>query len=80
MPASTPETDGNRKLQMELGKVETLPLYVVVSPDGKVLKIHQQQPPLNDAGQFLGAIRPFGGSVVATRAVTRPPFEKGAGF
>lgn len=63
----TPESDANQKLQMDMAKVTTLPLYVVVSPEGKVLKIHQQQPPLNDADKFLAAIEPFSksGSMVA---------------
>jgi thiol:disulfide interchange protein DsbD len=64
----TAETDANQKLQLEMTKVNTLPIYVVVSPEGKVLKIHQQQPPLNDADKFLAAIEPFSkGSVVASK-------------
>ena len=55
----TAETDANQKLQLQMSSVTTLPLYVVVSPDGKVLKVHQQQPPLNDAAKFLAAIEPF---------------------
>lgn len=62
----TPESDANQNLELEMAKVTTLPLYVVVSPEGKVLKVHQQQPPLNDKEQFLKAIRPFSGSVVAS--------------
>ncbi len=64
---STPETDANQRLEQQMASVNTLPLYVVVSPDGKVLKIHQQQPPLDDANQFLSAIRPYSRSVVASR-------------
>jgi thiol:disulfide interchange protein DsbD len=59
--------EANQKLQVKLSGVNTLPLYAVVSPDGKVLKIHQQQPPIEDKNQFLSAIRPFSASVVAVR-------------
>lgn len=61
------ENDANQKLEIQMAGVNTLPLYVVVSPDGKVLKIHQQQPPLEDAERFLNAIKPYTGGVVASR-------------
>ena len=63
----TPQDDLNQKLQVQMSGVNTLPLYAVVSPDGKVLKIHQQQPPIEDSEQFLRAIRPFAGAIVASR-------------
>ncbi len=55
----TPEDNANQELQRKLSGVDTLPLYVVVTPEGKPLKIHQQEPPIEDAEQFLKAIRPF---------------------
>lgn len=64
----SPENNANQELQKRLANgVVTLPLYVVVAPDGTVLKIHQQQPPIEDADQFLSAIKPFSASVVARR-------------
>ncbi|HTQ10518.1 MAG TPA: cytochrome c biogenesis protein CcdA, partial [Fimbriimonadaceae bacterium] len=63
----SPEDNANQKLQVQMSGVTSLPLYAVVSPDGKVLKIHQQQAPIEDADQFLSAIRPFTGAVVASR-------------
>jgi len=65
----TAETDANQALEVQMAHVNTLPLYVVVSPDGKVLKIHQQQPPLDDSNQFLNAIRPFGSAPSSWRFV-----------
>ncbi len=52
----TPSDQKNAKLQDELGKVSTLPLYVMVGSDGKVIKIHQQQPPISNAEQFESAL------------------------
>ncbi len=63
----TPEDDANLKLQIEFSKVETLPVYVIVSPEGKVLKVHQQEPPIEDAQQMLKAITPFAGTAVAMK-------------
>ncbi|HWA83273.1 MAG TPA: thioredoxin family protein, partial [Fimbriimonadaceae bacterium] len=63
----TPESDANQRLQVKMSNVNTLPLYVVVSPEGKVLKIHQQEPPLDDAKQFLDAIRPFATPAIAMK-------------
>jgi thiol:disulfide interchange protein/cephalosporin-C deacetylase-like acetyl esterase len=62
-----PETDANQKLQVQMTSVNTLPIYVVVTPEGKVLKVHQQQPPLEDAEKLLAAIKPYSGSVVAMK-------------
>jgi thiol:disulfide interchange protein DsbD len=39
--------DDNAKLQQELTNSSTLPVYAVVTPEGKVLRVHQPQPPLN---------------------------------
>lgn len=63
----TPEDNANQELQRKLSGVDTLPLYVVVTPDGRPLKVHQQEPPIEDANQFLNAIRPYSGSAVASR-------------
>lgn len=63
----SPADEANQKLQISLSQVKTLPVYVVVSPDGKVLKVHQQEPPLEDADQFLKAVRPFSSPAVAVR-------------
>ncbi len=60
------EDKANQALQRKFTGVETLPIYVVVSPDGKVLKVHQQEPPIENADQFLAAIRPFSGVVVVS--------------
>lgn len=64
---NSPEDEANQKLQISLSQVKTLPVYVVVSPSGQVLKVHQQEPPLEDAEQFLKAIRPFSSPAVASR-------------
>ncbi len=52
----TKSDEANAVLQDKIAKVSTLPCYVMISPEGKVLKVHQQQPGLNDEEQFVGAL------------------------
>lgn len=53
----------NRALQKELTKVVTLPVYVLVSPDGQPLRIFQGS--TRDVDQFLAFLK--GGDKVASR-------------
>lgn len=56
----TPEDDKNYELQKKLAKVDTLPVYVMVTPDGEVLKVHQQEPPLDSQSNidnFVSVLR-----------------------
>jgi thiol:disulfide interchange protein DsbD len=61
---STKEDLDNRALQRELTKVVTLPVYVLVSPEGKPLKIFQGS--TRDVEQFLSFLK-GGSSAVAQR-------------
>jgi hypothetical protein len=45
------EDRANAKLQDEIAKVATLPVYVIVSPDGKPLRVFQGM--TRDQAQFL---------------------------
>jgi len=52
----TKEDLHNQTLEDQLAKTNSLPAYVIVSPQGKVLKVHQQQIGMNDEAQFLAAL------------------------
>jgi thiol:disulfide interchange protein len=62
-----PVDEANYKLQERFTKVTTLPVYAMVTADEKVLRVHQQVPPLEDTKQFLAALNAARASLVAAR-------------
>jgi thiol:disulfide interchange protein DsbD len=62
---NTPGDRANQKLMLELTKKVTLPIYVVVSPDGEVERIFEGS--TRDPQEFLTFLKPESGAFQASR-------------
>jgi thiol:disulfide interchange protein DsbD len=61
----TADDQGNKKLEQQLANDITLPMYVLMSPEGKVLKIFQGS--TRDSDEFIAFLKAGQASTVASR-------------
>lgn len=68
----TAEDDKNYALQKQLAKVDTLPVYVMLTPEGTVVRVHQQEPPLDSSGNIENFVKVLKSGQPKPVAAVRP--------